>query len=448
MPFTFNNLLPFDEHSRGDARRRARRWPARVAAGLGAVSLIGLAVLAGCGGGGGDSAASGSTSTSSGASTTTTASAAAVTEGTITGFGSVIVNGVRFDSDSCTVVDDTGATVADTSTTKAVDKLKLGMRVEVSSGSVDSSTSSAKAVKISFGSRVVGPVGPGSLVDSKTLSVLGQTIDIVDATVFGSSTLLADIGAGTVTVVEVHGLPDAATGHILATRLDAPASVSEYKLRGAITALDPTAKTLSIGATSISYAAATLAPTTLALATGLVVRVTLPTTLTTASTQPYAATRLSAPGKAGSTSTTPLAAHVRGTVAGYDASAKTFTLDGLKIDASAVTTLPTTLADGIEVDVVGSVSNSVLVATAVTLKAETRGHDGKRFELHGAITAIDTTAKTFTLRGITVNYGGSVSYLPSGKAEADLAVGAKVEVMGSVGSTRTTVVASTIQFES
>jgi len=47
-----------------------------------------------------------------------------------------------------------------------------------------------------------------------------------------------------------------------------------------------------------------------------------------------------------------------------------------------------------------------------------------------------------------VNYGGSVSYLPSGKAEADLAVGAKVEVMGSVGSTRTTVVASTIQFES
>jgi hypothetical protein len=439
------DLLPFDEFSRHPGARR--RWPARLAVATAAAALTGLAVLAGCGGGGGDSGSSAAAGTSSGTTTsgstapTTTATAAtAYTEGTITGFGSVIVNGVRFDDSSCTVVDDSG-------TTTTASALKLGMRVEVSSGDVDNSAGTAKAVKVAFGSRVLGPV---AAVGTTTLTVLGQTIDIVDATVFDNSSLpngLASVAAGT--VVEVHGLPDSATGHILATRIEAVTGATAYKLRGAITALDTAAKTLSIGATAISYGSATLSPSTLALATGLVVRITLPTTI---AGQPYAASTVSVPGRLSSstTTTTPLPAHVRGTVASYSASAKTFTLDGLKVDASGVTTLPTGLADGVEVDVTGSVSNSVLVATAVTLKAEARGKDGKRFELHGAITAIDTTAKTFTLRGLTVDYSGvaASAVTPSTKTLADLAVGAKVEVQGTVNASRTQVLATAIQFES
>ena len=107
--------------------KRAMRRPQRRVAVLSVLSSLALASLvAGCGGGGSDvgsAAASGSTTT------TTTAAAAAAgtaafTQGTITGFGSVIVNGVRFDDSSATVTDDDG-------TARSTSSLRLGMRVEI-----------------------------------------------------------------------------------------------------------------------------------------------------------------------------------------------------------------------------------------------------------------------------------------------------------------------------
>jgi len=88
----------------------------------------------------------------------------------------------------------------------------------------------------------------------------------------------------------------------------------------------------------------------------------------------------------------------------------------------------------------------VLVATKVELESQHQGDDNRRIELHGAITAVDSTAKTFVVRGVTVSYAGSVTY-PNG-SQAGLVVGAKVEVKGGVGSTRTLVQAVRIQFES
>ncbi|OYU92738.1 MAG: hypothetical protein CFE45_22175, partial [Burkholderiales bacterium PBB5] len=299
------------------------------------------------------------------------------------------------------------------------------------------SDGTAKASKFSFGSRVVGPV---TAVGTSTLTVLGQTIDIVAATVFDSSTLpggLADIT--TASVIEVHGLPDSATGHILATRIESASSATSYKLRGTLTGLDTAAKTFNIGGAAISYASATLKPSSLALAENLVVRVVLATTPTSGV---WSATTV---GSTGRDATTGTAAHVRGTVSALDSTAKTFSVDGLKVDYSGVASVPATLANGVEVDVLGTVSSGVLVATAVTLKEECRGKHDDRFEVHGAITAVDTVAKTFTLRGLTIDTSGTVTY--TGGTAAGLVVGAKVEVKGSVGSTRTTVLASAIQFE-
>ena len=49
------------------------------------------------------------------------------------------------------------------------------------------------------------------------------------------------------------------------------------------------------------------------------------------------------------------------------------------------------------------------------------------------------------VRGVTVTYGAATTYV--GGSLADLAVGRKVHVKGSVGSTRTQVQAAVVSFE-
>src|SRR5690349_21386141 len=122
-------------------------------------------LLGGCGGGG-DMGAS-----------TTLASSGSFAAGTITGFGSVIVNNVRFDDSHATVSDDDG----NASSSSA---LKLGMRVEILGGAVhdDGSGARADASAIRFGPELVGPVASIDAA-AKSLVVLGQTVLVVDTTV-------------------------------------------------------------------------------------------------------------------------------------------------------------------------------------------------------------------------------------------------------------------------
>src|SRR5438270_5292928 len=98
-------------------------------------------LLSGCGGGG-----DAGTSTPAAASRSFAA-------GTITGFGSVIVNGVRFDDSKAKVSDDDGNAAASGA-------LKLGMRVEIEGGAVndDGTGARAEASEIRFGPELVGQV--------------------------------------------------------------------------------------------------------------------------------------------------------------------------------------------------------------------------------------------------------------------------------------------------
>jgi hypothetical protein len=74
-------------------------------------AVFAAAALAACGGGGDSTAApTGTTSTPS----------SVYAAGPITGFGSVIVNGVRFDDSAATITDDDGRTLAES-------ELHLGM---------------------------------------------------------------------------------------------------------------------------------------------------------------------------------------------------------------------------------------------------------------------------------------------------------------------------------
>jgi hypothetical protein len=99
-------------------------------------------LLAGCGGGGGDAVSSPAGS----------AAPSSFAAGTIAGFGSVIVNGVRFDDSKARVSDDDGQ-AADASV------LRLGMRVEIQGGAVndDGSGPRAEAREIRFGSGACRP---------------------------------------------------------------------------------------------------------------------------------------------------------------------------------------------------------------------------------------------------------------------------------------------------
>lgn len=388
-------------------------------------ALLSGALAAACGGGGG-----------TGSPATATATGASVlTQGTVTGFGSVIVDGVRFDDSGVDAVDDDGVKQS----------LGLGMSVEVRSERIDDSRS-ARAHALRVGAQLLGPVASVA-VDGLSLVSLGQTVDIGDTTVLGErlSTGIASLVAGD--LVEVHGSTDAATGHLLATRIEKKTSASAYQLRGTVAALDSTARTFRIGGATISYAGLDSRGVPAALADGALLRVTLATTPLDAAAALWQATALGLRGAAASV-TAGAATEVRGAITSFT-SATAFSIDGLVVDASAAS-FPDG-SDGIvlgaRVEVQGTVNaGGVLVATTVEPASADRsaGRD-RHFELHGAITTVDTATQTFTLRGVTVRYAGSVEYV--GGSAAGLVVGARVEVRGGVGSTRTLVQAARIRFE-
>jgi hypothetical protein len=240
------------------------------------------------------------------------------------------------------------------------------------------------------------------------------------------------------TVVEVHGLRDSATGRIVATRIEAKPAATAYKLRGPVSALDTTAKTLRIGGATVGYAAVTAVPA--GLADGVLLRVLVTTTPVGGVWQAQ-----SLGGKAPTTASA-AQARVRGAISAFTA-ATAFSVDGIPVDASGAVFEDGTagLALGAQVEVKGALRNGTLVATEVELEDRRRASDDRKFELHGAITSIDTAAKTFLLRGITVSYAGTVTY--SRGTEAALVAGTKVEVRGTVGVSRNMLAATAIKFE-
>jgi hypothetical protein len=401
-------------------RRRAAA-PTRMLLQLAAAA----ALLAGCGGGG-DTGTSSVPAGSSGANTSSFAA------GAISGFGSVIVNGVRFDDSAARIADDDGR-VADSSA------LKLGMRVEIDGGAVsdDGTGPRAAAKEIRFGSELVGPVASVDAT-AKSLVILGQTVLVVDTTVIDDRLVggFAAIAVGS--LVEVHGTRDAGTGAITATRIEATAAAAAgFKLRGVVAHLDSTAKTFTLGAALVSYAGVSPVPAN--LANGLIVRVRVqPAPVSGA----LVATRIDV--------ATPRVddaneAEIEGSITAFTSSAS-FSVNGIAVDASNATFPQGTagLVLGAQVEVHGTSSNGVVMASRVQVEDRAQRH-AEGFELHGAITALDTGAKTFVLRGVTVGYGATAVDFRKGTA-AQLAVGVLLEVRGTLSSDGTMLQAMRISF--
>lgn len=400
---------------------RISDWRAALAAGA---AFGATALLVACGGGGGDAGTPNGPVVPS--------AAVSYSQGAITGFGSIFVNGVRFDDSAATVTDDDDNASSSTA-------LKLGMMVQVDAGAVDRSASSAIARAVRWGSEVVGPVGTIDTAAS-TVQVLGQTVLVTTSTVF-DSTLAGGLSALTAgAVVEVHGILDPANSRIVATRIEPKAGATAFKIRGAIANLDTTAKTFSINGQVISYAglAASLVPP--GLANGQIVRVRLQTTQVGGQ---WVATALRGGLRLPEANRD---AEVEGAITVFT-SATNFEISGLKVDATnaAFPDGQSGLALGTRVEVHGTVTNGVLVATRVEIE-ERRTPEQRLWELRGLMSNLNTTDKTFALRGVTVWYGGSAVEYRNG-TESTLANNKAVEIKGVLSSDRTRLEARRIEFK-
>lgn len=382
---------------------------------------LSAAVITACGGGG----------DSGGTTSAATEKATAYAAGPISGFGSVIINGVRYDDSRAVVTDDDDRA-------RARDLLRLGMMVEVDAKALNAAAGTGEALRIRYGSEIVGPVDAAPTATG--LVVLGQTVTITDATVFDSGLTggLAAIKQGD--VLEIHAQFDAATQAYRATRIESAAGATTYKLRGTVANLNTMAKTFTLGGQVVNYggiASDDLPPN---LADGLRVRVRLQTTQVNGE---WVATAV----RTGIRKVEDRPdGDVRGAITVFK-SATDFEINGLKVNASNAS-FPDGNAGivlGAMVEVEGAIVDGILVATKVELEGA-HTMDMRGFELHGLISGLDTSAKSFMLRGIKVNYGGAAVVWKGGVA-ADLADGKQVEVKGMPSMDRTQLVATLVQFE-
>lgn len=178
-----------------------------------------------------------------------TGTGTAIVIGSISGFGSVVVNGARYDTSTATFIIDGQVGVQS--------DLAVG-DVVVVKGTVADDTSGAVAETVEFDDNVEGPV---SSTDASTSSfvVLGQTIIVDDGTsvdnncpsaldVNDPSTLSVLL---TVVAVEVSG-PVMTDGSVTATRIECKSVLGEMEVTGTVTAV-PNASIFEINNLTVDF---------------------------------------------------------------------------------------------------------------------------------------------------------------------------------------------------
>jgi hypothetical protein len=402
-------------------------WRASVAA------LATAGMMAACGGGGGGGGGVGSGGTGE---------AASFASGRISGLGSIIVNGVRYDDSGADISDDSGATYSS-------DDLKLGMVVEVEGGPVTrdatTGTATATASSIRVSSELKGAV---EAVDAAggTLTVFGQEIEVDDRTVYeGFNNGLAAIQVGD--QVEVYAFHDIVSGTYLATRIEEEDDADEFKVRGIVSNLDEGNETFDIGNATISYADIPVGDRPV-LSNGATVRVEAETAQQGGV---WVATELE--GKTERDIDDDTEIELEGVVTDFTSLAS-FRVNGIAVNAAGSGVefddgAAGDVADGVRIEVEGTVQDGVLVATKVEFEDNDDDGNGdddeNEIELHGAVESLDANAGTLVVRGYTVSFSDQTQF--DDGAAADLDVGVQVEVKGRLAPSGTSVIAAEIDFE-
>jgi hypothetical protein len=126
---------------------------------------------------------------------------------------------------------------------------------------------------------------------------------------------------------------------------------------------------------------------------------------------------------------------LRGVVSALDSTAKTFML-GTQLVAYGSANVNGTLADGVRVEVEGTLSGTTFNATRVRVEDAMAPGEGEEVEISGPLSSLDATAKTFMLLTFKVDYSAA-------SVEGTLAEGATVEVEGAMSATDPTILKAT-----
>ena len=215
---------------------------------LSLISALCSTILAGCGGGS-------DTSTTSvlDASTSTTPTPVSVV-GRITAFGSVYVNGVRYEVDSATI-NNTGP---DGNQPLQESDLKIGMVVNLT-GSRNGT--SGTATSVSYNELLKAPITAINLNGTGigTITAGGQTVNVSNTTVFyGSSTIASVTGLQVGDWIEVSGYAGS-DGTIDATMVSYEAensSASNAEVEGIVSNLNTSTQTFTLNGIEVNYAGA------------------------------------------------------------------------------------------------------------------------------------------------------------------------------------------------
>jgi Domain of unknown function (DUF5666) len=334
------------------------------------VAIGALAVLAACGGGSHDSP------------TSTPATQSAI--GVISGFGSVIVNGVRFDDSAA------GITMNGAAATR--DRLRVGMVVQVRGRIHGDGTGVAESIE--YNSCVQGPITAMNRVQN-TLTVLGQTVEVDDETVFDGVTL-RDMNAFAIgDQVEVSCYRDQARNRLRATRMERQGTfqngTSEIEVTGTVGNLNLAAGTCTIDGLAVSFAAIAAADRPAGLTNGMSVEARgyrfANGVLTADRLRDRDRDRISRPDGEG--------LEVVGYVADF-ASLANFKVDGQAVNAANAAIRNGTAADlanGAKVEAEGTMSNGVLMASVLVLKLQTQ------VRVEAGLQAKNSAQGTITLLG-------------------------------------------------
>lgn len=178
-----------------------------------------IATLYSCGGGGGSQVADGGIG------------GTGVSMGRVTGFGSIFVNGIEFETDNASfTVNDVNGTQSD---------IAIGMVVRIN-GSSDQTTATGSADSVEYDSLIEGLIQNNDIASNNTLTIMDQVITIDADTVYENpfdATLLADLPVDS--EVEVSGFTDG-NGAILATRIEVKSLAwagDELEVSGVVSAI-------------------------------------------------------------------------------------------------------------------------------------------------------------------------------------------------------------------
>jgi hypothetical protein len=349
---------------------------------------------------------------SSGGGGGTPAARKATSKGVITGFGSVFVNGVEYDS--------AGASVTIDDLSSAESDLQIGMVVTVA-GSINGSGTTGTAASISFADSLEGPVSGVFSAASGTLAVMGQTVKVDGSTIYqdvNDASLLALND-----MVEVSGFLDA-SGAILATRIEKKTTVfsagtTTVEIKGIVSGV--TGSVFSINALSVNASGVTW-PVGLANGSFVEVRGTLvaaggPMTATFLELEP---TFAAGEGEH---------VEVEGIVTDY-MSLSSFKVNDVPVDGSALGAV--TIANNMKIEVEGTMVGGVLMAGKSEIELE------NNILLEGDVSALG--ASSLTLLGQTATVTATTEFRDSSAANlrtlrlANIAVNDHVKLVGYQGA--------------